>query len=329
MSRYATLEQFQQKCEAVLRPELRKIRGLETFRDSKKRGISLAGFAGILAALAGCSSIADPMLTASTLQVSPTASQEVAPQSALAMLPGNGTAVLTVRQSRADDRVTQDIILANDTTVTGENTLSVDIGPAGARPFRRAPSRSEIDAEMHKALPGITMAISPTIAENAYGVFGYASGAMPGGGRCLYAWQVIKDLAGDRAGPFFASRAASIRLRLCQSGGSQSLQAALMRGLQIRSFGDQPSAMPAYAERSDVSVPVAAPAPAPLQTPARTHAVRTAPASTVKKTVTSATVPIPVATSVSATATALAAAAAPAPAAVVANAVTVPLPDAL
>ncbi|PZM16961.1 hypothetical protein CPY51_01565 [Rhizobium tubonense] len=35
------LEQFQQKCTAVLRPELRKDKELERFRDSKKSGNAL------------------------------------------------------------------------------------------------------------------------------------------------------------------------------------------------------------------------------------------------------------------------------------------------
>ena len=35
------LEQFQQKCTAVLRPELRENKGLEHFRDSKKNGNAL------------------------------------------------------------------------------------------------------------------------------------------------------------------------------------------------------------------------------------------------------------------------------------------------
>jgi len=35
------LEQFQQKCAAVLRPELRKNKEIEHFRDSKKNGDAL------------------------------------------------------------------------------------------------------------------------------------------------------------------------------------------------------------------------------------------------------------------------------------------------
>jgi len=35
------LEQFQQKCEAVLRPELRKNKEIERFRDSEKDGNAL------------------------------------------------------------------------------------------------------------------------------------------------------------------------------------------------------------------------------------------------------------------------------------------------
>ncbi|MDV4158514.1 hypothetical protein [Rhizobium brockwellii] len=35
------LEQFQQKCAAVLRPELRENKEIEHFRDSKKNGSAL------------------------------------------------------------------------------------------------------------------------------------------------------------------------------------------------------------------------------------------------------------------------------------------------
>ncbi|RWX08016.1 hypothetical protein EHI47_35360 [Rhizobium leguminosarum] len=35
------LEQFQQKCAAVLRPELRKNKAIERFRDSEKNGNAL------------------------------------------------------------------------------------------------------------------------------------------------------------------------------------------------------------------------------------------------------------------------------------------------
>ncbi|RAX43074.1 hypothetical protein DQ393_02930 [Rhizobium tropici] len=35
------LKHFQQKCEAVLRPELRKNKKIERFRDSKKSGNAL------------------------------------------------------------------------------------------------------------------------------------------------------------------------------------------------------------------------------------------------------------------------------------------------
>ena len=38
----APLEQFQEKCEAVFRPELRKNKEIEPFRDSKKSGMALA-----------------------------------------------------------------------------------------------------------------------------------------------------------------------------------------------------------------------------------------------------------------------------------------------
>ena len=41
------LEQFQQKCEAVLRPELRKNKEIERFRDSKKSGNALVFVAAV------------------------------------------------------------------------------------------------------------------------------------------------------------------------------------------------------------------------------------------------------------------------------------------
>ncbi|GES50315.1 hypothetical protein Rhsp01_31000 [Rhizobium sp. NBRC 114257] len=40
-----TLEQFQQKCEAILRPELRKNKKMERFCNSKKSGNALGPIA--------------------------------------------------------------------------------------------------------------------------------------------------------------------------------------------------------------------------------------------------------------------------------------------
>lgn len=187
-----------------------------------------------LAPVTGCTSVQDPFLTGSTNPVAiPSLSnnREVGAHLALASLPGAG-AVLAVRQTLGPDTTRQTIVLANPMAVAGENMLTIEVAPATGKRFAQAPSRSELQAEMRAALPGIAMSISNTMNENAYGVYGYAVGKTTGV-QCIYAWQVID--AGRRS-TIGAPHGASIRLRLCRAGESAEHMASLMRGLTVKAI---------------------------------------------------------------------------------------------
>ena len=180
--------------------------------------------------LSGCTSVDDPFLNASAAKTGGTAlSTSVSKDMALAALPVAGGAA-SVRQTAQGDKAEQLIVYPNATTIPGENLLTVSVGGKA----RRAPSREMVMAEMRKALPGVRMAINPAIGENAYGVFGYATGALPGEGSCLYAWQITPQ----REKPSFTSdeRAAAIRLRYCSTASSQEKIVGLMRGLRLKAI---------------------------------------------------------------------------------------------
>jgi len=65
---------------------------------------------------------------------------------------------------------------------------------------------------------------------NAYGVYGFAVGKWANGARCIYAWQWIDNLKSAEAN---GVNAASVRIRLCRTGGTLDQLASLVDGLQI------------------------------------------------------------------------------------------------
>jgi hypothetical protein len=184
----------------------------------------------LLLVLTGCTSVDDPFLNATAPNAGgPALSTSASREVALASLPVAGGAS-AVRQTVRDGEAEQVIVYPNATTIPGENLLTVSAGSSVKA--RRAPSRDVLMAEMRRALPGVRMSINPAIGENSYGAFGYATGALPGNGSCLYAWQVTPQ----RAKPSLSSseRAASIRLRYCSTASSEEKIVGLMRGLRLK-----------------------------------------------------------------------------------------------
>lgn len=188
--------------------------------------------------LAACTTVDDPFLQTSALKADgPSLATSISADYALAIVPGIEAA--SVRQTVGENRVEQTILYANTTDLAGENALTVTIGK-GAKSFRGAPSQSEIAVEMRTALSGVRMRISPVIADNAYGVFGYATGAIGKGGSCLYAWQLAKTIAPNgTAGLAGTGYAAQIRLRYCNPSMPQERIAVLMQGLRIKPVSSQ------------------------------------------------------------------------------------------
>ena len=191
--------------------------------------------------LASCTSVVDdPFLRTGAIEGNwPSLATTVSPEYAAAALPG--LPATTVRQTGGKGKIEQTIVYANATNLPGENMLSITIDPsAKITRSNGAPSRSQVLAEMRSALSGVAMRISPVIADNAYGVFGYATGSIGKGGSCVYAWQFAKNIRPYDGGQFTASGgAAQIRLRYCSPSIAADRIVALMQGLRLNPSSSQ------------------------------------------------------------------------------------------
>ncbi|HZH26715.1 MAG TPA: cellulose biosynthesis protein BcsN [Azospirillaceae bacterium] len=131
-------------------------------------------------------------------------------------LPGVGA---RERRTR-DGELVQDLVLANDTRVAGENrlTLAVDYGPPDGRVRADGPrlgrygfTPAELEAELARALPGARIAPGPVLRSNGYGPYYAVTAEYPGEAACVFAWQVIDGGAHLPPG----ARRASLVLRWC------------------------------------------------------------------------------------------------------------------
>ena len=188
----------------------------------------------IIPMLASCTSVVDdPFLRTGAVEGNwPSLATTVPAEYALAALPG--LAATTVRQTGTKGNIEQIIVYANATDLAGENMLSVTTGSsAKIKRSNGAPSRSQVEAEMRSALAGVKMRISPVIADNAYGVFGYATGSIGKGGSCVYAWQFARNINPYDGGRLGAAAAAQIRMRYCSPALVADRIVAMMQGLRI------------------------------------------------------------------------------------------------
>lgn len=230
--------------------------------------------------LASCTSVVDdPFLRTGAIEGNwPSLATTVSPEYAAAALPG--LPATTVRQTGGKGKIEQTIVYANATDLPGENMLSITIDPsAKITRSNGAPSRSQVLAEMRSALSGVAMRISPVIADNAYGVFGYATGSIGKGGSCVYAWQFAKNIRPYDGGQFAASGgAAQIRLRYCSPSIAADRIVALMQGLRLNPASSQSAQMLGYAAAPGAFAPVPF-----LEQEARPVAAETAVAAPVRR----------------------------------------------
>ncbi|URK88478.1 cellulose biosynthesis protein BcsN [Rhizobium sp. RCAM05350] len=222
--------------------------------------------------LASCTSVIDdPFLRTGAVEGNwPSLATTVSPEYTVAALPG--LPATTVRQTGAKGKIEQTIVYANATDLAGENMLSVTIDPsAKITRSNGAPSRSRVEAEMRSTLGGVKMRISPVIADNAYGVFGYATGSVGKGGSCVYAWQFAKNIRPYDGAQFAATGgAAQIRLRYCSPSIVADRIVALMQGLRLNPASSQSFQPLGYV------VDPGAFAPAPLAVPFAEQELRSA-----------------------------------------------------
>ncbi len=191
----------------------------------------------IMLALSSCTTVDDPFLQTGALKANgPSLATSASADYALVALPGLPAA--SVRQSVRTDHIEQTILYANATDLAGENALTVTIGKGG-KGFKGAPSQAAIEAEMRTALSGVRMRVSPVISDNAYGVFGFATGPLGKGGSCVYAWQLARSITPNGGAGIGSVYAAQIRLRYCNPAMPQDRVATLMEGLRIKPVSAQ------------------------------------------------------------------------------------------
>ena len=180
-------------------------------------------------------------------------------ETAFALPPPGGPAVVSIVERRFSDSTQQDIFLFTSASTPGQNVLRVQMfGPVGLQmDGQKALGYSSIRAsdiakEMRRELPGVALAQSPLYLQNNYGPFSYAYGRGHGNDACLYAWQQIRSP--DEARTVFQNRGTiQVRLRLCEDGASEEKLLGTMYGYTIRGafnaagwnpYGEPPSVDP-------------------------------------------------------------------------------------
>jgi hypothetical protein len=245
---------------------------------------NLGAFGALVVFLSACSSVGpDPYLTtqAVTATAKPTVT-DVAPEFAAASLPSLAGGVHTVRQDLSGHALHQDIVYANQTTLSGENILTVDIGAPEGASMLRPPNAAEVRREIRAMLPsGVNPVISAVIGRNINGGYGYATASLSSGGSCIYAWQRLKseDLQDATALQQLTQShlMAQIRLRYCHPAIRADQIHVLMDGMQVTTVNSRTIDMLRYAAHSAQPLqaqPALALAPAPAVTDEAPRPVR-------------------------------------------------------
>lgn len=216
----------------------------------------LVGSCLLATLVAGCSATGDGRRTMAGEPEANDSSlaRALAPQSALAWLPGEAGPIVSVVESRRLDRTEQKITLAGDVGVEGDNEIMVTSHHPRRHQSAPVVDEASLRDEMAERLPGVAMSLSPRVVVAQGGPVGFATGRTRSGAGCLYAWT-----SGDQRRPVTLARMfgvdgdapdrVDVRVRVCRRGLDENRAVALVQGLQMRT-GTTPIA---YADR----VPVA------------------------------------------------------------------------
>jgi hypothetical protein len=165
-------------------------------------------------------------------------SRSVPNETAYVLPPPGGPAIVQVIERGHANGIQQDIALATDSALPGQNGFRVRLlGPVDKRDASRdalggqALALTNVGSEMRAAMGSVPMAKSPYFVQNRYGPFGYAVGRS-GGDLCLYGWQNL------RARPALIGNKGSvdIRLRLCRTGAREAELLAVMYGYTVNAY---------------------------------------------------------------------------------------------
>jgi hypothetical protein len=160
---------------------------------------------------------------------------EVAPDQALAGLPAEAGAVVSVTERREKDRLTQTIALAGDAATQGTNRIRV-VAETHEPGHSRRVTEEAIAAELAAELPDVDMRTSSQVIAGAGGPVGLATGRSARGETCVYAWQETKARPSRSRGGVFDTDTVdvSVRVRLCRQGLAEERAIALVEGLRLR-----------------------------------------------------------------------------------------------
>lgn len=209
-------------------------------------GLATAAILPLAALLAGCASTADTGRLAATDGGGDTLGVALSPGRALAALPPEAGAVVSVVERRtADGDVKQTITLVGDPGARRDDRIEVTAHRRGFGAAARRIDAETIEAEMAEALPGVDMTVSPRVFATPTGPVGVATGRTADGIGCLYAWSnAVTEARPERAanvlGLQIATTAKSdvgVRVRLCRRGWSTDRLAALAEGLRVSADG--------------------------------------------------------------------------------------------
>ncbi len=153
---------------------------------------------------------------------------------ALASLPPAAGPVLSVRETRHANGLTQDIVLGSRQATPGENAIYLtELTPPD--PAWRGNMEGDvklgkitdaaIQADLDKRFPGVPMQISANYEGTPQGPLGYATGKS-GGVTCLYAWQNItppRPLTLVEGAMGLGDYPISVRVRLCKATSESNL----------------------------------------------------------------------------------------------------------
>jgi Cellulose biosynthesis protein BcsN len=184
--------------------------------------------------LAGCVTEPDPWLASGAGHsiASPMAAaagnRSVPIELAWARIGGLDDKPLSVRSLSGEGTLIQQVAYPNRTTAAGENLLTIEKGPVSLGRIRKAPTTAEIAADMRRVLPGLAMSVDQSPRRNAFGPYGVASGALPGGGACVFAWQTIADWTDASAE---RRQGAVVRLRYCDPAATKESMLDLLSTL--------------------------------------------------------------------------------------------------
>lgn len=171
--------------------------------------------------------------------LAPSLSNEINPNYAIAYFPSVAGNIQTVRQQSGKDRIHQTVLYPTMGHGSGENQIIIDVAKVKSNnDYIHAPTRRQIQQELKRYFPKMSMTIDELPGENLYGIYGYAYGTSKIDGNCIFAWQVISDVSlrdlDETKSLFQANYRAKLRVRYCHPTKSKDQLLVLMNGFRVK-----------------------------------------------------------------------------------------------